>query len=115
MRLQILNRIRQGNPIVAEVDNPKSGFRKWIWVRAGRPDSGSRFLIEISEQPEFGQAYYFYEKTDYKIIERIEAPDEAELLGKLSELCGDTDIFDVPWKVYTPVRGKPVELEDKLF
>jgi hypothetical protein len=112
MKLAVLNRIRQGNEIVAEVSASAPGFRRWVSVKKPRTrdprdplyegEPAHQYEISVAEQPIFEDPYYFYENEGYRTIELHKVRDEEALMKLLPTLVPSTDLFDVPWRVYVP-------------
>lgn len=113
MRLSVLNRLRRGLTVAVELE-PVDGYRRWVSVE--RPirdpkhrfydgDNEDQFAIEITKNPEELDPFSYLECEDYRIIHRETVPNEEALLERLKELVPDTNAFDLPSRVFTPVRG----------
>jgi hypothetical protein len=111
MKLKILNRIRQGNEVVAEVPSPQPEVRRWVSVRKPRTrdirdplfeESPFQHEVRIAEQPVFSDPHYFFDNEGYRVIEVHLVRSESELLELLPTLVPSADLFDVPWRVYVP-------------
>ena len=113
MKKEVLNRIRQGNYIAAEVPHDRPRYRKYVTVSLARPRSpfaqhadqglnpGETYRFEIRVKEERVSSKPRYEKG-FRLLEVYKAEDEDEMLMKLSELVPSTDVFDVPWRVFVP-------------
>ena len=109
MKLSILNRIRRGNPIAAEIEHEKCHFRKWIHVCKPptrvpsnplyEENPTHEFEVTVSEQKVTDDPNYLNEESMIT-LELHKAYCESELMQILESLVSSTDIFDVPWRVY---------------
>ena len=105
MKLKVLNSLRLGREIAAEVPASQSNHRAWIGVY---PLKGGRQeyyvyrvrLFEVDEK-------YLEDDNDVweetiKIKKDFIAEDEEDLINKLEKII-DTDLLDDPWKCDYPI------------
>lgn len=109
-QLAILNRLKQGGKVAAELPSSSDGYRKWIAIYKSKPS-----LLE-EETPKYAYSIFEFEIEKDKIQEfkgdedliminknRYYLSTFDELIEKLISLSVDPSIFTYPWKCDFPM------------
>ncbi len=108
MKLKVLNRIRHGDEIAAEIQHENPGYRKWVSIFVPEPrDPRSydykpithKFEIQVLEQEWYADELDFHEEG-FNILAVYELEDEEAMLAQAAKLVPSTDFFDVPWRAF---------------
>jgi hypothetical protein len=115
MNLKILNRIRSGKRVMAEIPHDDPNLRKWIIVDVARPRHpldpsfealSHQYEARVIERPRHEHELDFYEESP-KLLVTHRFKDEEALVEELPKLMPSTDLLDLPSRVYVPLSSGP--------